>query len=92
MIYKIYDNNMLSSVSGGRVDRLNFIQKAKVLGLSTLLIVSPVVGLENSIEQSIGDTTKLQKRKSLFNRSDGSALIKLLERLGLITAIPWLTY
>lgn len=88
LICKIYDKNMLSSVSGGVNNKLNLAKKAGALGLSALCAVSPAFGIENQSdlkdqstdvrkEQKIANAENQTKKKTWLNKVDKSTLLNI---------------
>lgn len=88
LICKIYDKNMLSSVSGGVNNKLNLAKKAGALGLSALCAVSPALGMGNQSDlkdqselvqkkEDIAKTKNQTKKKSWLNKVDKSALLNI---------------
>ena len=88
LICKIYDKNILSSVSGGVNNKLNLVKKAGALGLSALCAVSPAFGIGNQSdlkdqstdvrkEQKIAKTKNQTKKHPWLNEVDKSTLLNI---------------
>ena len=102
LICKIYDKNMLSSVSGGVNNKLSLVKTAGALGLSALCAVSPAFGMGNQSDlkdqselvqkkENIAKTKNQTKKQTWLNKVDRSALLNIFGWGGFaLTGAGWL--